>query len=130
MVSGSIYGKMKTNSKVRSLTRSLMRLFVTKKRNVTRLNRKDDYYRDYYFKKKLSDGIELVAAIERTSKKRAAEMIMSAGFSSYMGEKITEHIRAEQAARARNERVQRNRFAQQMIRFARERGMDLKQFFK
>ena len=128
MVSGSIYGKMKNESKARLLRLTIKRLFSTSKPNVTRLNRKDDYYRDYYFNKQLSDGIDLVAAIELTSKKRAAELIMTAGFSSYMGQKITEYIQAERIAQERNEKLRRNRFALQLIRFAKERGMDLRKF--
>ena len=38
--------------------------------------------------KKMSDGIELVAAIERCSKKDAAQMILQRGYSAYMGEKV------------------------------------------
>jgi hypothetical protein len=55
-------------------------------------------------------------------------MMMRAGLSSYMGAKVTEYIQAERAARERNERVQRNRFARQLIRFAQERGIDISKF--
>ena len=55
---------------------SLRRLFGVNKPNITRLNRKDDYYRDYYFNKRLSEGIEFIALIERISKKQAAEAKM------------------------------------------------------
>jgi len=41
----------------------------------------------YYFTKQLSDGVEIVAKNERTSKKRAAELLMRAGASSYIGDK-------------------------------------------
>jgi hypothetical protein len=67
-----------------------MGLFVTKKPNITYLNHKDEYYNAYYFNKKLCDGVDLVAAIERTTKKQATDMLMRAGFSSYMGGKITQ----------------------------------------
>jgi len=78
---------MKRSSKVRMLTRSLMGLFVTKKSNITFLNRKDEYYRHYYFPKNLCTGIELVAVIENLNRKQAAELLMKAGLSRYMGEK-------------------------------------------
>jgi hypothetical protein len=63
-----------------------MGLFGTNKPNVTRVNHKDEYYKNYYFNKKLCTGVELVAKIERTSKKQAAELLMKAGLSSYMGQ--------------------------------------------
>ena len=69
------------------LTRSLMGLFVTKKSNITFLNRKDEYYRHYYFPKNLCTGIELVAVIENLNRKQAAELLMKAGLSRYMGKK-------------------------------------------
>jgi len=120
---------METNSKARLLRLSLRRLFGVNKPNITRLHRKDDYYRDYYFNKQLSEGIEFIAKIERISKKQAAELLMKAGFSSWMGEKVGEYIQAERAARERNESVRRNRFVRQLILFAREHGMDISKFF-
>jgi hypothetical protein len=65
---------------------------------VTRVNHKDEYYRDY-FNKKYCARIELVAAIERTTKKQAAELLINAGLSSYVGKKLTEYIENERAAR-------------------------------
>ena len=128
MVSGSIYRKMKTNFKVHSLTRSLMRLFGTNKPNITRLNRKDDYYKNYYFNKKLSDGIELVALIEHISKKQAAELLMKAGLSSYMGAKVTEYIENKRVAREQNQKLKLTRFVTVLRRCAKERGMNISEF--
>ena len=66
---------MKTKLNVRSLTRSLVGLFVTKKTvNALKLY-PNEYNKHYYFNKPLSDGIELVAAIERTTKKQAAQKV-------------------------------------------------------
>ena len=87
-----------------------MGLFVTNKPNVTRLNHKDEYYKDYYFNKKLCDGIRDSRYIERTSKKQAAELLMKAGLSSYMGGKLTEYIESEHAARELNQKVKATRF--------------------
>ena len=128
MVSGSIYRKMKHTSNVRSLTRSIVGLFVTKKGNVTFLNHKDEYFKNYYFNKKLSDGIELVALIEHISKKQAAELLMKAGLSSYMGGKITEYIESKRKAREQNQILKLTRFVRIMRQYARERGYDILKF--
>jgi len=48
-----------------------MGLVVTKKSNVMFLNRKDEYYKNYWVNKKIFNGIELVPKIVRTSKKQA-----------------------------------------------------------
>jgi hypothetical protein len=105
-----------------------MGLFVTKKRNVTRLNHKDEYYRNYYFNKKLSSGIDLVAKIERTSKKQAAEMLMKAGLSSYMGSMISKQIELDRIAREQNQKAKLTRFVMVLRRYAKERGMDISKF--
>lgn len=91
------------------LTRSIKTLFGTKKPNITRLNHKEIYYRDYYFPKNVCNGIDAVAKIEHTSKINATVMLMIAGLSSYMGEKITEHVENEQAALDRDEKLKLTR---------------------
>ena len=105
-----------------------MSLFGTNKSNVTFLNHKDEYYKAYWFNKKLCDGIEIVAAIERTSKKQAADILMRAGLSSYMGAKLTEFIENDRAARELNQKAKRTRFVQILRRYAREHGMDISKF--
>jgi len=85
MPSGSNLEIIKHRSKVRTITRSLMALFVTKKRTTTFITRKDEYYKNFWLNKTLCDGIKLVADIESRSKKAAAELLMKAGLSSYMG---------------------------------------------
>jgi hypothetical protein len=119
---------MSNNSKVPSLIRSIMGLFVTRKKNVTFINRKEDYFKKYYFNHKFCDGIELVAGIERITKKNAAELLMKAGLSSWMGGKITEYIKSERAARELNQKLQRYRFVFMLRKYARERGMDISKF--
>jgi hypothetical protein len=105
-----------------------MGLFGANKPNVTRLNHKDEYYKNYYFPKNLCSGIELVAAIERTSNKRAAELLIKAGISSYMGEKLTKYIEDEHAARELDQKVKMTRFVLELRKLARERGMDISKF--
>ena len=119
---------MKHTIEVPSLIHSITSLFVTRKPNITRLNHKDLYFKSYYFPKNLCDGVNLVAAIERTSKKRAAEILMTRGFSAYMGDKVTEQIKLDTAARERNEKLKRTRFAFILRKVARARGMDISNF--
>jgi cell division protein FtsX len=75
--------------------------------------------------KKLCDGIEIVAAIERTSKKQAAELLMKVGLSRYMGINIGEYIKNEQAARELNQKMKMTRFVMVLRRYAKEHGMDI-----
>jgi hypothetical protein len=102
-----------------------MCLFGTNKPNVTRLNHKDEYYKDYYFPKNLGRGIEIVALIERVSKKQAAEMLMKADFSSYMGSMIGKQIVFDKIAREQNRKAKLTRFQIVLRGFAKERGMDI-----
>jgi hypothetical protein len=119
---------MKHPSKVRRLTLSIMGLFVTKKRNTTFLNHKDEYHNHYWFNEKLCDGVEIIAAVERISKKDAAELLMKAGISSYMGDKISEYIHNEHVAREQSESLKISRFMMILKRYAREQGMDISKF--
>ena len=89
-----------------SLAKRIKRLFGSKKRGTTTfITRKNDYYRSYYFPKQICDGVDMVAAVELTSKKAAAEMLMKAGLSSYMGAKISKYIHDEKIAREHNQKV-------------------------
>jgi hypothetical protein len=119
---------MKSTSKVRMLTRTIMSLIGVSKSNITFKNRKDEYHKAYWLPKNVCNGIELVALIERTSKKAPAELLMKAGLSSYMDGKITEQIKLDTAARERNEKPKRTRFAFILRKYARERGMDISKF--
>lgn len=87
-----------------------MALFGTERRNETLVNRPDIYYKHVYFPKKLYDGIELVSAIENVNRKQAAELLLKAGLSRYMGEKLAEYIKNEQAARELNQKIKMTRF--------------------
>ena len=116
---------MKRRSKLRSLTRSLMGLFVTKKPNITHLNHKEEYYNAFYFTHKLCIGVDLVAEMERTTKKAAADLLMRAGLSRYMGKKLAEYIKSEQAARESNQKIKLPRFVTVLRRYARQHGIDI-----
>ena len=102
-----------------------MGLFGTDKPNVTFLKRKDEFFKNYFFNKKLCDGIKLVADIERSSKKNAAELLMKAVLSSYMGGKLTKYIEDERAAREQNQKIKMTHFIMVLRKYARQHGMDI-----
>ena len=105
-----------------------MGLFGANKPNVTRLNHKDEYYKNYYFPKNLCDGIEFIAKVECSSKKATADKLMRLGMSSWMGAKVGEHIALEKEAREQNQRMKITRFVLELRKLARERGMDISKF--
>ena len=72
--------------------------------------------------------IELVAKIEGKSKKKTVDLLLEAGFSSYMGAKLKEHIKNEQKIKELNlERHQRTtRFVKEVRKFCKERGLDIR----
>ena len=115
---------MKHALKPRSLTRSLMGLFVTKKGVNPHILYPESYYRRVYFDKQMFDGIELVAKIERMTKKKAIRSIFERGFSSYMGEKL----KTELAVRELERKPRATRFILELRRFAKQRGMDISKF--
>ena len=102
-----------------------MRLFGTK--NGVNPNKRYPiaYYGHYYLSKPLCDGIDMVAAVELTSKKDAAELIVKAGLSSYMGKKLSDYIASEKIAREHNQKVRMTRFVMLLKRYAKNRGMDI-----
>jgi hypothetical protein len=112
-------------SKVRRLVLPLMALFGIDRRNKMLVNRPDIYYKHVYFTKRLYDGIELVAKIENVNGKKAAELLMKAGLSSYMGAKLTDYIKNDRAARELNQKMKMTRFVMILRRHAREHGMDI-----
>jgi pantoate kinase len=101
-----------------------MALFVTKKGVNPHTRYPDAYYGRIAFDKRMFDGIELVAKMERVSKKKAARLLIERGFSSYMGEKL----KTEMALRELERKPHLARFVLELRRFARERGMDISKF--
>ena len=67
----------------------------------------------------------MVAAVELTSKKDTAELIVKAGLSSYMGKKLSDYIAGEKIARELNQKVKMTRFVMLLKRYAKNRGMDI-----
>jgi hypothetical protein len=105
-----------------------MSLFGTQKTQNAHKLYADRYYKNYHLGKPLCDGIELVAKIERKSKKDAAELLMKAGLSSYTGAKLTEYLKDERAAQEFHQRMRYNRFVHVLRQYAREQGMEISKF--
>ena len=116
---------MKNNFKSRSIIRSITRLFTPKVTTNAHKLYPIAYYRRVYLSKPMFEGVELVAKIERKSKIRMTNELMERGSSSYMGEKLTEYIEDERAAREFHQRLKINRFVRVLRHYARERGMDI-----
>jgi intein-encoded DNA endonuclease-like protein len=70
----------------------------------------NEYYKHFYFNKPLCDGIELVAEIEKINKKKASQNLIKRGFSSWMGEKVKNHIDNEKSARELDQKIKLTRF--------------------
>jgi len=115
---------LKTTSRSRSLTRSIMSLFGTKKQLSTYQRHPDTYYKHIYFDKGMYDGIVWVARFEKVSKKKAARLLIERGFSSWLGEKIKEEL----AIKKLEDNPHLTRFVIELRRFAKEHGMDISKF--
>jgi hypothetical protein len=68
-------------------------LFGTKKGVNPHTRYPDAYYGRVFFDKPMFEGIELIAKIERTTKKKAARLLIERGFSSYMGKSSVKPFR-------------------------------------
>ena len=109
------------------LTRTLRALIGTKKGTNPHKRYPDAYYGRIAFDKTMFQGIELVAKIERLSKKKAARLLIEKGFSSYMGKKLSTYVEDERTARELNQKPEFTRFVLELRKLARERGMDISQ---
>jgi hypothetical protein len=84
------------------------------------------YSKHYYFTKELSNIVDWVAETDRTSKKRAAELLMSTGFSVWVTDKLKLFPSAQQDL---NKRIEYNRFIRTLLKFAKENNLDLSKYF-
>jgi hypothetical protein len=105
-----------------------MALFGTNKQLSVKKRFPDAYYQPIWFDKKMFDGIELVAKIERMTKKKAIRSIFERGFSSYIGEKLHEAVKVEIAVDELRRKPKATRFVRELRKFAAERGMDISKF--
>jgi len=119
---------MKRHSKVRFLTRSILGIFLPKKPNVTIKNHHDEYFTTVYIQKNMADGIAIVADIERISKKAAAHLLLTRGFSHYMGEMVGEELHRQRIRQEAHLRKTVSWFAQVLRKAAKERGYDISKF--
>jgi hypothetical protein len=105
-----------------------MALFGTKKGVNPHTRYPDAYYGRVFFDKPMFDGIKLVAKIERTTKKKAARLLLEEGFKNYIGEKLKEAIKVEIAVDELRRKPRATRFILELRRFAKQRGMDISKF--
>jgi hypothetical protein len=120
--------KKKHHSKVRSLTRSIMRIFLPKKPNVTINNHHNEYFTTVYIQKNMADGIAMVANIERISKKAAAHLLLTRGFSTYMGEMVGDELHRQRIREEAHLRKTVSWFVQVLRKAAKKRGYDISKF--
>ena len=120
---------MKTRSSSGRIKGAVNRLFGLSKPNVTRVNHKDQYYKNYYFPKNMCRGIEKIAKLERCSKRKAAIKAMEAGLSYVMFEKIQEQNQIDKLARERGEEPPRTRFRFMIRKLARQQDLDVTKLF-
>ena len=87
-----------------------MSLFRHKKRLSPHRKHPELYFNACYFTKQLSEGVGIVAESDRTSKKRAAELLMRAGASSYIGDKCKLSIENSENSLDYHRRLEYKRF--------------------
>ena len=119
---------MKHKLRLRSLARSIAGHFGAKRDRNVHKSHSEKYYKQYFFTKPFCDGIEWIAGIERISKTDAANLLMKAGLSSYIGDKITEYLQDQRAAQQFHQRMRYNRFIRMLRQYAKEQGMDISKF--
>ena len=105
-----------------------MALLVPKKQVSAHTRYPDAYYKSIYFDKQMFDGIELVAKVERVTKKKAARLLMEEGIRSYAGKNLHEYIKDDIADNRFRQRRAITPFIRELRRFAKERGIDISKF--
>jgi hypothetical protein len=106
-----------------------MTLFHRKKKYNLHLTHPDLYFNAFYFTKQMCDGVGIVAESDHTSKKRAAELLMRAGFSVWVANKVKLFIEDPEAQEDFRKRLEYNRFMRAMRKFAKENNFDLSRYF-
>jgi hypothetical protein len=105
-----------------------MALLVPKKQVSAHTRYPDAYYKSIYFDKQMFDGIELVAKVERLTKKKAARLLMEEGFRNYISKGLHEYIKDDIADNKLRQRRAIAPFIRELRRFAKERGVDIFKF--
>jgi len=105
-----------------------MALLVPKKQVSAHTRYPDAYYKSIYFDKQMFDGIELVAKVERVTKKKAARLLMEEGIRSYAGKNLHEYIKDDIADNKLRQQRTGTRLIRELRKFAKERGIDISKF--
>ena len=74
------------------------------------------------------EGLEFIAAVERTSKIRMTNELMERGIKSYFGEKLGNYIEDDIEARKRGERATVTRFIRELRKLARAKGYNISKY--
>ena len=82
---------MKSGFETRRLTRSIKRLFGTKKKPSPHKRFPNEYHKTVWLTKKMHTGVEIIARIEGISNKAATNMLIGFGISLYLGELLQRH---------------------------------------
>jgi hypothetical protein len=85
----------------------------------------DDYYIRYWFDKKTSEGIDLIAAIEQIPRRQVVPNLIEAGFRHYILEKTKQHLDNEVELHQRGEHPVTDRFVRLFRRYAKQNGVDI-----
>jgi hypothetical protein len=120
-------------SKARQLQLSIKSVFNASKGNTTRINRPNDYFKNYYFSKNICDGIALIAEDERLTKKAVADKFMAEGLRNYKAGLLRHFDEQRMQGTPRHgedhKETQEKRFKRIMKRKARENGQDVDKLF-
>ncbi len=105
-----------------------IRLFSKKKEGNPRKRFPNQYYKTIWVDKNMYKAIQLVARIEEMSVKKAARMMLHAGFSSIMGKKLMQHIENKKLVKLLNLKQDRcpSNLVKEVRRICKEMGIDHK----
>ncbi len=115
----------KPNKRHQPLYTRLKRIIVPSKGKDMHKLYPDEYYIRYWFDKKTSEGIELIAAIEQIPKRQAALNLVQEGFKYYIWQKTKQHIDNQVKLNQRGEDPVAGRFIKLFRRYARQNGVDI-----
>jgi hypothetical protein len=120
-------------SKARQLQLSIKSVFNASKGNTTRINRPNDYFKNYYFSKNICDGIELIAEYERLTRKAVANKLIAEGLRQYMTGLLRQfdeqRMQGPPPSAEDHRETHEQRFKRIMKRKARENGQDVGKLF-
>jgi hypothetical protein len=117
---------MGRQSRAPSLIGSVKRLFRSNKYVSSRIRKHEDWYANYYFPENQAEGIALVARIENTSKKKAANMLMGQALAAYIGRKTKDFIDIRRQAQAADQPLQLPPDLRLLRRYFNKQGLDIR----